>query len=437
MRTQLEELLFSVRTNLTRAFASDEYGQRRRGVLEKGQEEAQPLIEEAEKQAEEAGFQLRFTPTGVNLIPTTDGKPMTPEEFTALDASHRREIEERQQPITEKIEQVREKLRSIESTVNDQLRKLDREIAEWVMSDAFDKLIKEYGEHAEVVHFLEQLKEFTLRSADMLRAQSEQAAPPLLPPAVEAMQPVVGQPDPFVAFRCNVFVDNLTATGPPIILEPNPSWTNLFGRIDRKAYLGTYLSDHTMLKPGSVHVANGGYLILNLVDLMSKPGAWDGLKRVIRTKEVRLEDPMEQYGLLTPQTLRPEPIPGGPEARRDRRPDGVLPALGVRRGVLGDVQSKGGLRLPDRPHVRERAGLRRIRLRLRRARRPAPFRARGSGRSRGARQPDGGRPGEALGALRASAGRARGGRLLGGRRTGGARWRRRTSSERSTSGSTG
>ena len=308
-RTQLEELLFSVRTNLTRAFASDEYGQRRRLVLEKGQEEAQPLIEEAEKQAEDAGFQLRFTPTGVNLIPTTDGKPMTPEEFTALDASHRREIEERQQPITEKIEQVREKLRSTESTVNDQLRKLDREIAEWVMSDAFDKLIKEYGEQGEVVHFLEQLKEFTIRSADMLRSQSEQAAPPLLPPAVEAVQPTVGQPDPFVAFRCNVFVDNVTATGPPIILEPNPSWTNLFGRIDRRAYLGTYLSDHTMLKPGSVHVANGGYLILNLVDLMSKPGAWDGLKRVIRTKEVRLEDPMEQYGLLTPQTLRPEPIP--------------------------------------------------------------------------------------------------------------------------------
>jgi predicted ATP-dependent protease len=309
-RSQLEDLLFSVRTNLTRAFASDEYGQRRREVLEKGQQEAQPLIEEAEKQAEEAGFQLRFTPTGVNLIPTTDGKPMTPEEFTALDAQHRREIEERQQPITETIEQVREKLRSIETSVNDHLRKLDREIAEWVMSDAFNKLTKEYGEHPEVVHFLEQLKEFTLKSADTLRAQSDQTpTPPSFPPTADGAQTAPGQPDPFAPFRCNVFVDNSAAPGPPIIHEPNPSWTNLFGRIDRRAYLGTYLSDHTMLKPGSVHQANGGYLILNLVDLMSKPGAWDGLKRVIRTKEVRLEDPMEQYGLLTPQTLRPEPIP--------------------------------------------------------------------------------------------------------------------------------
>jgi lon-related putative ATP-dependent protease len=104
-------------------------------------------------------------------------------------------------------------------------------------------------------------------------------------------------------------VDNANAKGPPIIVEPNPSWSNLFGRIDRKAFFGTYLSDHTMLKPGSVHQANGGYLIINLVDIVTKPGAWEGLKRVIRTREIRLEDPMEQYGFFTPQTLRPEPIP--------------------------------------------------------------------------------------------------------------------------------
>jgi len=106
-----------------------------------------------------------------------------------------------------------------------------------------------------------------------------------------------------------VFVDNSQAGGPPIVVEANPIWTNLFGRIERRAHLGAYVSDHTMLKPGAVQRANGGYIILNLVDVLSKPGSWDGLKRVIRTKEVRLEDPLEQYGLLTPQALRPQPIP--------------------------------------------------------------------------------------------------------------------------------
>lgn len=305
LRQQLEDLLQSVRANLTRAFTSEEYGNRRREILEKGQQEAQPLLEQSTKQAEEAGFMLRFTPTGVVVIPNVDGRPMTPDEFAALTATQRREIEERQKPIMEVIEQVRERLQTIENAVNDQLRQLDRQVAEWVMSGAFDALIDRHRANEEVARFLEQLKEFTLAGAEALRAQSEQAAPAV----VEQAQPTGGRPDPFAAFRCNVFVDNSNAKGPPIVVEPNPSWTNLFGRIERKAFLGTYISDHTMLKPGSVHLANGGYLILNLVDVLTKPGSWDGLKRVVRTKEVRLEDPMEQYGFLTPQTLRPEAIP--------------------------------------------------------------------------------------------------------------------------------
>ena len=308
LRQQLEGLLTSVRRSLTNAFTSEEYNQRRREILEKGQQEAQPLIDQAEKQAEEAGFVLRFSPTGVNLIPMTDGKPMTPEEFTALDTGRRREIEARQQPISEMIEQVRERLRAIESGVSDKLRQLDRQTAEWVVSGAFGDVLKRFNENPEIVHFLEQLKEFTLATADALRTQPEQTAA-IAPTPVNPIAGPPGQPDPFGAFRCNVFVDNSNATSPPIIVEPNPSWTNLFGRIERRAYLGTYVSDHTMLKPGSVHLANGGYLILNLVDIMMKPGAWEGLKRVIRTKEVRLEDPIEQFGFLTPQGLRPEPIP--------------------------------------------------------------------------------------------------------------------------------
>src|SRR5207245_10655056 len=121
LRQQLEGLLTSVRRSLTNAFTSDEYNQRRREILEKGQQEAQPLIDQAEKQAEEAGFVLRFSPTGVNLIPMAGGKPMTPEEFTALDTARRREIEARQQPISEMIEQVREPLRARESGVSHQL----------------------------------------------------------------------------------------------------------------------------------------------------------------------------------------------------------------------------------------------------------------------------------------------------------------------------
>ena len=306
LRDDLDRLLTSIRTSLTNAFTSEEYGQQRKEVLEEGQKRAQPLIEEVETKAEEAGFMLRLTPAGVTLIPLTEGRPMTPEEFGALDSARRHEIEARQKPISETVDQVREQLRAIEIEVNDKLRELDRRVAEWVLKGLFDAITREYAGIPAVETFLEKLREFTLASAEMLRQEPEQPVAPV--PGAPSL-PAAAQPDPFAAFRCNVFVDNSTAKGPPIIVEPNPSWSNLFGRIDRKAFFGTYLSDHTMLKPGSVHQANGGYLILNLVDIATKPGAWEGLKRVVRTREIRLEDPMEQYGFFTPQTLRPEPIP--------------------------------------------------------------------------------------------------------------------------------
>ncbi len=310
LKQQLDDLLFTVRMNLSRAFASEEYERQRREMFEKGQQEATALMEQAQKKAEEAGFALRFLPTGISMIPLLQGKPMTPEQFAALAADERRQIAEREGPVDALVSEGAEHLRAIERQVVESVRLLDRQVAEAIVKGPFDLLDTQYTDHPEVGEFLKRLREFTLAGADFLRQIDSQLPPGQTP--VEAARPATAAPthlDPLIAFRCNVFVDNFDTRDPPIIVEAHPSWTNLFGRIERRAYMGTYLSDHTMLKPGSVHRANGGYLILNLVDLLTKPGVWDGLKRLIRTKEARIEDPTEQYGFLTPQALRPEPIP--------------------------------------------------------------------------------------------------------------------------------
>jgi len=305
LRTDLEELLAGIRANVGRAFSSEEYEHQKRDLFENGQREAQRSIEEAQRKAEAAGFLLRFSPAGIALLPSLDGQPMTPEQFAALPPEQRQQTADRERSLTGVVSEVGERLRAIERDVSKAVRELDRRIAEWVMSAAFDALAKQFEPHEEVVRFLSQLREFSLGSVDLFR---EQAPPSPLPQLPQFAAPQ-GQPDPFVAFRCNSFVDNSAQVGPPIIVESNPTWTNLFGRVERRAFLGTYLSDHMMLKAGSVHRANGGYLIVNLIDVMMKPGSWDGLKRLIRTREVGLEDPMEQYGFLTPQALRPEPVP--------------------------------------------------------------------------------------------------------------------------------
>ena len=103
-------------------------------------------------------------------------------------------------------------------------------------------------------------------------------------------------------------MDNSNTQAAPIIIESNPTWGNLFGRIERRAFMGAYFSDHTMLKAGSMHHSNGGYLVLNVRDLLMNPGVWEGLKRAIRDREARLEDPAVQVGLIAPQGLKPQPI---------------------------------------------------------------------------------------------------------------------------------
>jgi lon-related putative ATP-dependent protease len=302
LQDELERLLVSVRTNVTRAFISEEYEQQRRLIMEAGQREAQGIIEGAQREAAGAGLSLNFSPMGVSLLPMAGDQVMTPEQFGALPPDERAAIEERQRNLSGRIAEVTQKLRAIEREVGHKLHELDRQVAQSVMAGSFEAIMEQHQADGEVATFLQELREFATENVLLLREPEGQAQALPAPPAG-------GQPDPFLAFRVNVFVDNTGAEGPPIVVEPNPSWTNLFGRIERKAFFGTYVSDHMLLKPGSVHRANGGYLILNLVDLMTKPGAWDGLKRLIRTREARLEDPGEQYGFLPPQALRPEPIP--------------------------------------------------------------------------------------------------------------------------------
>jgi lon-related putative ATP-dependent protease len=305
LRDQLEELLTLIRSNLTRIFASDEYDRQRRAIFEEGEKQAQALMAGAAAQAEAAGFALTFHPAGVNIVPLKDGRPITPDEYQALTVQERQTIAEKERPVDESVHGVAERLRMIEREVAAAIQAMDRKVVEAVVEGPFQQVEREYAGDEEVAAFLGRLKKFTLESADFLRQLA--VAPAGRTSILEAGP--LPTPDPFAAFRVNVLVDNSDRPGPPIVVEQNPTFSNLFGRIERRAYLGTYVSDHTMLKAGSVHRANGGYLIVNFTDLVTKPGSWEALKRVVRTGEVRIEDPLEQWGMFTPQGLRPEPIP--------------------------------------------------------------------------------------------------------------------------------
>jgi len=301
----MQELLEAVQAAIKRTFASEEYEHRRREIMEEGQREAQRLMELAQQNAQQAGFILRFSPLGVAVMPMVGGRPMTSEELASLDPILRRSLEERQRQVAEMVNEITERLRALERELQARLRELDQQVGRSAVDPIFRAVIAQFHDLPQVISFLEELRDYTVTHIDLFReGEGGPHQAPMLP------RPIGESPiDPFLAFRCNLFVDNADAQGPPIVVEPNPSWPNLLGRIERRAFMGAYFSDHTHLRAGAVHRANGGFLILDLNDLATKPGSWEGLKRVIRTGEARLEDPLEGLGWLPPQALRPQPIP--------------------------------------------------------------------------------------------------------------------------------
>jgi predicted ATP-dependent protease len=305
LASHLDNLLESLQSGIKKAFSNPEYEAQRKQVVEKGQEHQQQLFKEVEEEAVKQSFRFQVSPAGLVLIPMANGKPLSEKDYAALSEKKRRAIENKRSGLKKLVEEVIEKARNLEKDAGDSLKKLDHQVAEFAIAKLFDDLLTRYDAFPKLVQYLKDLKNYTLEHLELFRqAEVPQGSIPGMP-----VLPQMLMGDPFLPYRVNIFVDNSQTKGPPIVIESNPIYGNMFGKTERRFFLGGYLSNHTMLKPGALSLANGGYLLLNARDVLLSPGVWETLKRVIKNKEVHIEDPFEQFGLIAPQGLRPQPMP--------------------------------------------------------------------------------------------------------------------------------
>ena len=308
LRYRMSETVRALEAEVPKVFKSDEYEAQRRNLEEEDRLEARQLMEQLEATAQTSNFAVQASPTGVSIFPMLDGRPMNPEEYQALEADQRKTIDEVRNQLMQQTQQVMSDVREVEKGTSDKIRELERAAARERVGGIFQSLIDSYQDLADLKQFLERLMDYVLDNLGLFK-ESENTQMPLQ----AASSPRTGNAalalNPQLPFEINVLVDNSAVDRVPIIIEANPNWANLFGRIERRAVMGTYVSDHAMLKPGALHLANGGYLVINARDLLTSPPVWEGLKRVIRNREIRLEDPADQAGMFIPQGLRPEPVP--------------------------------------------------------------------------------------------------------------------------------
>jgi len=304
-RAAMASLLNKIRQGLGEAFSSEEYKKQRQKLVEKVQAEQQKILEEISGEARHQGFIFQMTPAGPALIPIKEDRPMQEPEYLALDEVTRKQLGSRQAKLLKKLKANFETASSVQTKAVERLKKLDKDIGEYTVSDSFGSLFEQYSNWPKIAQYLTDLKSYILDNLELFKGTEE----PVNPMFGAPLSQVVGGRDPFLPFQVNVFVDNSEAKGPPVIVENNPNFGNMFGKIERRFLLGGYLSDHTMLKAGALNKANGGYVLISINDVLMNPGVWPALKRAIRNKEVRIEDPFEQYGFIAPQGLRPEPMP--------------------------------------------------------------------------------------------------------------------------------
>ncbi len=306
LRDDVLDLLQQLKRDLASAFSSEEYKGQRKAIIEEGQTRQQELFGKLREEAASRGFVIQTTQLGLALVPVKDGKALSQDEFTALSDSERQEIDKVRNELRKDLEALFEEMQNIERATAERVQQSDREVAEHTTSRLFDGLTKKYAEFPVIVQYLADLKSYTLEKVDSFKGTPEEKPDGLMGLQIDGSR--FGT-DPFLPFQVNVFVDNSDTDGPPIITETNPNYVNLFGKIERKFVLGGYLSDHTMLKPGALHLANGGYLLLSAADVLTSPAVWPALKRALKTRELGIEEPFEQLGLVVAQGLRPMPIP--------------------------------------------------------------------------------------------------------------------------------
>jgi lon-related putative ATP-dependent protease len=302
LEKDMQEVLTAVRNDIPKALESKDYENQKAAIVQEHQEKNNAIFSALEKQAQERGFSLQRTVSGLVMVPQKEGRNFTQEEYEALPDEEQSKIDETGNELKEKLADVISQIRENEKAVKEALAKLDRNLGLSAVGHYIEPLKEKFAEFSRVLTYLDEVQEdILLNLEDFKGAQQQPPFPGLKIPA---------QTPSFERYTVNLLVDNCEQCGAPVVFEANPTYNNLFGRIDHVMQMGGVASTNfTLIKPGALHKANGGYLVVNARDILTSPFSWDALKRSIRNSEIKIEDVLEQYRIITVVSLKPEPIP--------------------------------------------------------------------------------------------------------------------------------
>jgi lon-related putative ATP-dependent protease len=302
LKRAMDNLVQALKSVIPAAFSTDDYRYKEQVVRKEFENKRRKVIDALRTMVEAQGFLLQMDAQGVSIMPGKEGKIIPPEKLAKYTPEEKKALRDRGDKLSVEMNQSMSEISALEAEFVERRNKLNEKVALSVVGQRMKPIFEKFKNHPQVLAYLEAVKKDILEHIDDFR-QSPDEKPPQPPLPGMIWPPALNN------YRINVLIDNSDAKGAPVVYTSHPTYPALFGRVEKEAVYGALITDFTMIRPGALHEANGGYLVLKATDILKWYFAWEALKRVVRHQEVKIEDISEMYGFMTTKTLKPEPIP--------------------------------------------------------------------------------------------------------------------------------
>jgi len=314
LATDMEHLIQEVQNVLKSAFESEEYQNRLQAMQQEFKEYQQSVFEDLHNKAKEKDLSLIRTPSGLGFAPVRDGEVLPPEEFQKLSEEEQKKIQQDIEELQNESQRMFQKFPAWQRDLRQKISELNNEVADYALEPLIAEIRDKYKEVPAVCTYLDATKKDIIDNVRSIletdkqqeEGQTQQSGQG---PGGAGIWGKGGSSNLMRKYKVNVLVDNSQTSGGPVIYEDNPTYANLVGRVEHQPMMGALITDFNLIKPGALHRANGGALILDAHKVLTQPGAWDGLKRALISEQIKIESLAEMFSMISTISLEPEPVP--------------------------------------------------------------------------------------------------------------------------------
>ena len=301
-KEQMDAFIKDIKNDLKNTFNNEDFEKEKALIAQTYEEKREALMVKLNKKSEKYGFQVKSAQNGIYMMPIINGKAIEQEEFEKLDDETKQNFEDNSSIVQEQILQVISEIKNIEQESQKKLSEWQSNVALLTINAHINYIRSKFKRNKKISTFLENIKKDILKNIDYFLAEPQNETQQMPGPRPEP-------PKPWENYRVNLFIDNSAQEGAPVIMDSNYSYHNIFGKLEYENYYGSLKTDYTMLKPGLLHKANGGYIIFQAHDLIENAVCYEGLKKALRQKQLLIENTADPRSPMVMVSLKPEPIP--------------------------------------------------------------------------------------------------------------------------------